>query len=56
MQDALPKIRVTDPHSRDSVPLSASPASPQPSPHDASEEERSVTPVSSTRTVPSSSP
>ncbi|GME65650.1 hypothetical protein GTA08_BOTSDO03836 [Neofusicoccum parvum] len=46
MQDALPKIRVTDPHSRDSVPLSASPASPQPSPHDASEEERSVTPVS----------
>ncbi|EKG09843.1 hypothetical protein MPH_13050 [Macrophomina phaseolina MS6] len=46
MADALPKIRVTDPHSRDSVPLSTSPASPQPSPQDASEEERSVTPVS----------
>ncbi|KAF4307548.1 hypothetical protein GTA08_BOTSDO03836 [Botryosphaeria dothidea] len=47
MADALPKIRVTDPHSRDSVPLSASPASPQPSPHEVSEDERSVTPVSS---------
>ncbi|OJD29392.1 wd repeat domain-containing protein [Diplodia corticola] len=48
MHDALPKIRVTDPHSRDSVPLSASPASnePSPSPHDVSDEERCVTPVS----------
>ncbi|KAL0263740.1 hypothetical protein SLS55_002721 [Diplodia seriata] len=51
MHDALPKIRVTDPQSRDSVPLSASPASnePSPSPHDVSDEERSVTPVSGTR-------
>ncbi|KAF4544012.1 WD repeat containing protein [Lasiodiplodia theobromae] len=55
MHDALPKIRVTDPHSRDSVPLSASPADSQqsPQPHDVSEEERSVTPASGTFETPS---
>lgn len=51
MANALPKIRVTDPHSRDSMLVGVSPASsPQPSPQNeapAGEEERSVTPVSS---------